>query len=223
MAKEPKIRYCKNCNSQLPGDSTICPQCGANNKNPVYKRAWFIILCVIVVFGIIGAATRGGNEDPQTDNSNNVATEKETIPEISLDETITTDDFEFTLNKVKLSYSVKPENTSSAFYSYYEADEGQVYIYVNASVKNLKQRDVSCDEVYDVIANYNNGYTYEGFNIVTDTDGDFSYASITDITPLQTLGIHCLIDCPEEVETSDNPLTLTIKFRNGEEYLYRVR
>lgn len=169
----------------------------------------------------------GNNQKADSDNGasnkENVKSEQEeTIPEISLDEKITTDDFEFTLNKVELSYNVKPDNPPS-FYSYYEADEGQVYIYINASVKNLKQQEIACDEVYTVTANYNNGYTYEGFNIITDTDGDFSYANINDITPLQTLGIHCLIDCPEEVETSDNPLTLTIKFRDGKEYLYKVR
>lgn len=78
MAKQPKIRYCKNCNSQLPGNSTICPQCGANNKKPVYKRAWFIILCIIVVFAIIGAAA-GGGDDPETDNSGSKSAEEEVI------------------------------------------------------------------------------------------------------------------------------------------------
>lgn len=71
--------------------------------------------------------------------------------------------------------------------------------------------------------NDNNGYTYKGFNIITDTDGDFTYSNINSITPLQTMGIHCLIDCPKEVETSENPLVLTIKLRDGKEYLYTVR
>ena len=78
MAKQPKIRYCKNCNSQLPGNSTICPQCGANNKKPIYKRVWFIILCIIVVFAIIGAAA-GDGDNPRTDNSGNKPAEEEVI------------------------------------------------------------------------------------------------------------------------------------------------
>ena len=76
--EQPKIRYCKNCNSQLPGNSTICPQCGANNKKPIYKRVWFIILCIIVVFAIIGAAA-GDGDNPRADNSGNKPAEEEVI------------------------------------------------------------------------------------------------------------------------------------------------
>ena len=54
-------------------------------------------------------------------------------------------------------------------------------------------------------------------------DGDFNYSNINSISPLQTMGIHCLVDCSSEIETSDNPLELTIKLRDGKEYLYTVR
>lgn len=149
-------------------------------------------------------------------------TNKKEIKKISIGETITTDSFEFTLNKVELSYDVKPDNPPT-WYSHYQADNGQVYIYVNASVKNLKKQSINCDEIYSVKADYNGGYEYSGYNIVTDTDGDFTYANITSLTPLQTLGVHCLIDCPEEVETSDNPLVLTIELNGGEKFTYTVR
>lgn len=144
------------------------------------------------------------------------------IQTISLGEKITTDSFEFTLNKVVLSHNVEPDNPPS-YYTYYAASDGQVYIYVNASVKNLTQQNIRCDGVYSVTANYNNGYKYNGFNIVSDTDGDFTYANINSINPLQTMGIHCLVDCPQEVETAENPLNLTIKLRDGKEFLYTIR
>lgn len=147
---------------------------------------------------------------------------QEPIQTISLGEKVTTDNFEFTLNKVVLSYNVEPDNPPS-YYTYYAASDGQVYIYVNASVKNLTQKNIRCDEVYSVTANYNNGYKYNGFNIVSDTDGDFTYANINSINPLQTMGVHCLVDCPKEVETSENPLNLTIKLRDGKEFLYTIR
>lgn len=53
MAKNPKMVICKNCNAPIPENTKICPSCGAKNKKPFYKRAWFIILAVIVVIGII--------------------------------------------------------------------------------------------------------------------------------------------------------------------------
>lgn len=147
---------------------------------------------------------------------------QEPVQTIALGEKVTTDDFEFTLNKVELSYNVEPANPPS-YYTYYAASEGQVYVYVNATVKNLTQQTIRCDEIYSVTANYNNGYTYKGFNIITDTDGDFTYANINSITPLQTMGVHCLIDCPKEVESSENPLVLTIKLRGGKELSYTIR
>lgn len=162
--------------------------------------------------------THAGGTD---ENPDAVQGEKE--PEtIILGDKVTTDAYEFTLNKVELSYDVMPDSPPS-YYTHYPAESGQVYIYINASVKNLKQQSIECDEIYSVTANYDDGYTYRGFNIVTDTDGDFTYANITSVAPLQTLGVHCLIDCPEEVESSDKPLLLTIKFKDGSEYLYKVR
>lgn len=137
-------------------------------------------------------------------------------------QTITTANYEFTLNNVKFSYDVKPDNPPS-YYNHYVADSGQVYLYVNANVKNLQKQSLECDEIYSVTATYDSGYTYESFNIVTDTDGDFTYANITSLDPLQTLGVHCLIDCPQEVETSGKPLTLTFNFNDGSKYSYTVR
>ena len=121
-----------------------------------------------------------------------------------------------------MSYDVMPDNPPS-YYSHYTAGSGQVYIYINATVKNLQKQDVECDEIYSVTADYNNGYTYNGFNITDDSDGDFTYANITSISPLHTLGVHCLRECPAEVETSNNPLSLSINLKNGTQYKYTVR
>lgn len=155
-------------------------------------------------------------------NTTTKKSEPEKPKDISLGETISNENIEFTLNKVELSYDVMPD-TPPSYYTHYPANNNQVYIYVNASIKNLKQQSIECDEIYSVTANYNNGYNYQGFNIVTDTDGDFTYANIKSVAPLQTLGVHCLINCPEEVEQSENPLDITIKLKNGSEYLYKIR
>lgn len=144
------------------------------------------------------------------------------IQPIALGQTVTTKNCTFTLNRVSLSYDVKPDNPPS-YYQHYPASSGQVYIYLNATIKNTQKQSLECDEIYSVEADYNNGYTYTGFNIVTDYDGDFSYANINSVEPLQSMGVHCLVDCPEEVETSSNPLSLTISFRDGTKYSYKIR
>ena len=62
MSGNPKIVICRNCNSTISKNAIICPHCGAKNKKPFYKRAWFIILAIIVVVGVIGSLGGGGEK-----------------------------------------------------------------------------------------------------------------------------------------------------------------
>lgn len=59
-----------------------------------------------------------------------------------------------------------------------------------------------------VKADYNNGYTYDSFTVVDDPTTGFTYSNISTIDPLETKGMRFLIDCPKEVEESQNPLFL---------------
>lgn len=53
---------------------------------------------------------------------------------------ITTDEYEFTLSNVELTYELKPQNTSS-WYTSYSADSGKVYIHLDGTLYNTsKQR-----------------------------------------------------------------------------------
>lgn len=148
---------------------------------------------------------------------------KKEIKNISIGDTVTTENYEFTLNSVELTYEVKPENPPT-YYTYYNAPDGKVYIYVNASVKNLSKQSVGCENIYSANADYDGGYQYQASYIADDSNGDFTYASITSIDPLETLGVHCLIECPKEVESStDKPLFVTITFKDGSKYQYHIR
>ena len=64
-----KMTICKSCGAQIASSAKTCPNCGAKNKKPIYKRAWFIILVIIVILGIGGAAMGGGDDQPATDNT----------------------------------------------------------------------------------------------------------------------------------------------------------
>ena len=147
---------------------------------------------------------------------------EEKIKEIMAGETVSTEKYDFTVNRVEFSYRVEPD-TPPSWYTYYDAPDNEVYIYLNASVKNKQKNSVECDEIYSVTADYDDGYTYKGFNIADDTDGDFTYANITSVEPLQTLGVHNLTACPKEVETSDKPLFLIITLKDGTKLKYTIR
>ena len=140
---------------------------------------------------------------------------------ISAGEMISNESQEITINSVSLSYKVEPSDTSG-FYTYYTASEGNVFIDVDMSVKNLQKQDLSCDEIFSITADYNNGYIYKGFPIVNDATTGFTYANISVITPLETKGMHYLIECPQEVEESNLPLFLLINL-DGITYQYLIR
>ena len=141
--------------------------------------------------------------------------------EIKIGEVVSTSNYDFTLNKVELSYDVKPDNPPS-FYTHYAADQGKVYLHIDASIKNTGKQNLDSDEVYSVKVDYNDGYTYTGFAVPEKGDGDFSY--MTNIDPLETIKLHYLVDCPEEVDTAkENPLFVTITMSDKSEYKYVIR
>lgn len=129
---------------------------------------------------------------------------------IAAGDTIKTDTMEITINKVEFSYDVLPDDTSS-FYTHYEADAGNVYLHIDTNIKNLGKQNLSCDEIMTTVADYNGGYTYSGFPIPEDSSTGFTYSNITSISPLETLGIHFLIECPQEVDESTNPMFVTLE------------
>lgn len=47
---------------KIASSAKSCPECGAKNKNPIYKRPWF----VVIAFFVIG---RAGNGDSTTTDS----------------------------------------------------------------------------------------------------------------------------------------------------------
>lgn len=165
-------------------------------------------------------------EDVQEDSnvdSENKEEEKveETISAIQIGDVITTDTAEITIKNIEFSYDVLPDDTSN-FYTHYPANTGNVYIHIDTDVKNIQKQNLGVEEIMDVVADYNDGYTYNGSPIPEDSTTGFTYANITSIKPLESLGVRFLIECPQEVEESDNSLNLTFQV-NDKEYSYKMR
>lgn len=138
-------------------------------------------------------------------------------------DTITTDTMEITINKVELTYDVLPDDTSG-FYTHYEADAGNVYLHIDADVKNIAKQNLPCDSIAKLTADYNNGYTYSGNAVPEDSTTGFTYANITTIKPLATLGVHFIFKCPQEVAENTNPLFVTIEPANSSDsYILTIR
>ena len=154
----------------------------------------------------------------------NMREEEKEIIIVNVGDTIKTADYEYTINNVELTYELLPENTSSV-YSSYPAPQGKVYLHVDGYLKNLMKRDIRIDETFSPVGIYGDGYVYDGFVVVND-DNRFDWvSSYSAAAPLETSHVHSLIEMPNEVETSDETLIVTLRASDGNTYQinYRVK
>jgi len=63
------LTNCKACGQPIAKSAKVCPNCGSKNTKPIYKRGWFIALCIIFVLGIIGSARGGSSNGAKTQKS----------------------------------------------------------------------------------------------------------------------------------------------------------
>ncbi len=132
------------------------------------------------------------------------------------------DKYEATIDFVNIIDKVTPPYPGS-YYTYYQADEGQVYIDFCIAYKNLAYSRISAEDVLSGKVVYAGKYEYTGFSVIEESNrSDFTYTSITNIAPLTTEYVHYLFKVPEEVGTSSDSLEINFKI-NGNEYTYTYR
>lgn len=79
-----KIVRCKACGNDMAKSANSCPNCGAKNKKPIYKKWWFWIAVGILVI-VIAASSGGDKTDTDSASSTNETTNTETITFESVD------------------------------------------------------------------------------------------------------------------------------------------
>ena len=79
-----KMIHCKTCSKEIASNAKSCPNCGAKNKKPIYKRPWFIIIMFFVIAGVLVALS-----DTDVDNST-TASIGTTVPEQKVSQNQTT-------------------------------------------------------------------------------------------------------------------------------------
>jgi len=154
--------------------------------------------------------------------NNRVVSTKSATP-IAIGETVRTENCEFTLNDVEFTYDLKPVNTSG-YYRSYKAENGKVYIHIDGTYSNISKRDVCIRDLFTPKADYKDGYHYDGFVVIDDGDNGFDYVgSYIACAPLSSCHYHGLIECPDMVEWSDDPLFIYFSLDDGMTYRYDIR
>lgn len=139
---------------------------------------------------------------------------------VVLGKTISTDNFELTVNDVYFDAALYPPH-ASGYYHYFEAADGKTYLIISCSVKNLKGTDLKYDSIAGVSCVYNEKYRYDSFLVIEEDGGaDLNnFTSMYSISPLDSGNLYYLIEMPQEVETGS--IVISIRVAN-ECYTYSV-
>lgn len=78
----PNMKPCKSCGNMIAKNAKACPSCGAKNKKPIYKRAWFWVIVIIVIVFIIGPPS-GSSDDKEDTAASNSMIEQESTTSIT--------------------------------------------------------------------------------------------------------------------------------------------
>lgn len=230
-------KFCSNCGNILNENDKFCSKCGKQTdavsivnstqiiEKPKKKKGCLIAILIFILIPILmavfGIITSKNSAKPTNSTAKVEDVKEPEIKTISIGTTINSKSYDITIKKIEFTYDVLPEKKTT-IYSHYAAEKGKVYIDIAADVKNTQKQNLKCDQIINVEANYNNGYKYSSQAIVEDNNTGFTYANIKDIKPLETQGMRFIIQCPEEVQTSNNPLILTFNIE-GEKYNYTMK
>lgn len=155
-------------------------------------------------------ANENENNDSKQENTNKIESEPNKV--LTQDVAVTeSEKYEITFKGSEFSKKVEPPVLNS-FYSYYEAkQEGHSYLVIKLDYKNLQTTDVRADEIATVKVKYNEKYEYTSFPVIVDEEGDFTYANITNISPLTVGQMYYLCDLPDEVVNATEPITAYVQ------------
>lgn len=74
-----KMSKCKSCGNDIATSAKTCPNCGAKNKKPIFKKWWFWLIIVILLIAIIGALGSDDSDNSSVSGSNSGQTTEAAI------------------------------------------------------------------------------------------------------------------------------------------------
>ena len=178
-----KMTQCKSCSKEIATKAKFCPSCGAKNKKPIYKRAWFLIVMFFILVGAIGGAGDDNSIATSSGTSNsNVELSQNQKPEEKVEDKIDDNvpsEYKSALKKAK-SYSSTMNMSKAGIYEQLTSEYGEKFTVEAAqyAIDNLevdwnenalkkaesysKTMDMSKAGVYDqLISEYGEKFTEE--------------------------------------------------------------
>lgn len=78
-----KIKNCTVCQKEIAKSAKTCPNCGAKIKKPFYKKWWFGLIVIIVLFGSINDGSPSIEESPVSSETE-ISTETDVQNEVAV-------------------------------------------------------------------------------------------------------------------------------------------
>lgn len=185
-----KMKKCNTCSKEIATNAKSCPECGAKNKKPIYKRAWFIVIAFLIVVGAMGSS--GSDETPTSNNiekgqevSQNQDKEEVALEEETIEDDVPTE-YKTALRKAKI-YSDTMSMSKAGLYDQLTSEYGEKFtpeaaqyaidnVEANWKENALKKAEtyqeqmaMSPDAIYDqLISEYGEKFTKEEAQYAVD-------------------------------------------------------
>ena len=145
-----KLINCKSCGAEIASNAKSCPQCGAKNSKPIFKKWWFWVIIIIVIGGI-GSAAGGGSDEPKKVASSSEEQSTTTESKDSINDTISEtednsesqfgvgDTADFDGVQVKLSSALLSKGDGQ----FVTPDDGNLFLCLILDIKNNSSSDIN--------------------------------------------------------------------------------
>lgn len=129
--KMSKLIKCKSCGAEISDSAKNCPQCGAKNKKPIYKKWWFWVVVAVIFISVVS----NSGKNNEVSKKGEVTTNQEQTYNIG--DVVATDKFEITVTGIKTANSVGVQYLSTS------PAEGGIYVCVDFEYKNISDSSIS--------------------------------------------------------------------------------
>ncbi len=140
---------------------------------------------------------------------------------IDIDESIAIkDNCVFAISDTGFTSKLMPMKTDD-YYSYYEADNGKVYLFIQLKYKNISTEPQDMADVFYAEMKYKNKYEYHSFVSVLDGDWE-GFSSYEELCPLSDEYVYVVFEVPQEVADAEDSVVVTLEICE-KTYTYKVR
>lgn len=178
-----KMISCKTCGKEIAASAKNCPECGAKNKKPIYKK-WWVWAIVAIVF--ISAISSGGGGDKETSATTASSTVKEEVVieytdchvnDLMADLNANALKAKETYNEQNVSVTGRLSNIDSSgkYINILPTDDAWAFTGVQCYIKNDEQRaaimEMSIDDIIVVKGKITDVGEFLGYSMTIDSLG----------------------------------------------------